>query len=288
MGQFGPFFMFSGEGMMETASINDAEIEYDVTGAGEPVLLLHGVLLGDSFRPMLAEPGVADSHRCITWHRRGYAGSRPGPGTDSVTEAAADARALLEHLGIDRAHVVGHSYGGCVALQLALDAPEMIHSLALIEAALLVGPKEHAYRDALERNVAAFDPGDAEAFVDEFIGARWPDYRPILDWALPGAFQQAVADARTVFEGELPGLGRWSFGEAEAQTIERPTLTILGGDSDAIGRRFGDAHRWLLATFPNAEEVVLPGMTHLPQMQDPAATANAISGFWARHRMPKG
>jgi pimeloyl-ACP methyl ester carboxylesterase len=273
---------------METASINGAEIEYEVTGEGEPVLFLHGVLLGDSFRPTLAEPGVADRHRCITWHRRGYAASRPGPSNHSIGEAAADARALLEHLGVERAHVVGHSYGGCVALQLALDAPEMVYSLALVEAALLVGPKEGAYRAALARNVAAFREGDAEAIVDEFIGARWPDYRPILDRELPGAFEQAVIDATTVFEGELPGLGRWSFGEAEAGRIDQPTLSILGGDSDAIGRRFGDAHRWLLATLPNAEEVVLPGMTHLPQMQDPRATADAITSFWSRHPMSSG
>ena len=268
---------------MQTSRINGAEIEYEVIGDGEPVLFLHGVLLGDSFQPMLAEPGMADSHRCITWHRRGYAGSRPGPSFDSVEEAAADARALLEHLGIGRAHVVGHSYGGCVALQLALDAPERVHSLALVEAALLAGPSEQAYRDALQRNVQAFDPGNAAAFVDEFIGARWPGYRPVLDAELPGAFEQAVADASTVFEGELPGLGRWSFDEAAARTINLPTLTILGGDSDAIGRRFGDAHRWLLATLPNADEVVLPGMTHLPQMQDPAFVAGAISRFWTAH-----
>ncbi len=274
---------------MELARINGAEIEYEVTGAGEPVLFLHGVLLSDSFRPMLAEPGVADRHQCITWRRRGYAGSRPGPSVDSIPEAAADALALLEHLDVERAHVVGHSYGGCVALQLALDAPEKVHSLALVEAALLVGPQEDAYRASLERNVAAFAAGgDPEAFVDEFIGARWPNYREILDRELPGAFDQAVVDATTAFHGELPGLGRWPFEEADARTVAQPTLTILGGDSDAIGRRFGDAHRWLLATLPNAEQVVLPGMTHLPQMQDPQATAAATTSFWARHPMSQG
>lgn len=271
---------------METARINGARIEYRVTGAGEPVLFFHGVLLSDAFQPMLAEPGVADSHQCITWRRRGYAGSRPRPSTDSIAEAAADGRALLDLLGIERAHVVGHSYGGCVALQLALDAPERVHSLALVEAALLVGPQEDAYRASLERNVAAFAAGgNPEGFVDEFIGARWPNYRETLDRELPGAFAQAVADAKTVFVGELPGLGRWRIDEVTAATIAQPTLSILGGDSDAIGRRFGDAHRWLLATLPNAEEVVLPGMTHLPQMQDPQATAAAITHFWAHHPM---
>jgi pimeloyl-ACP methyl ester carboxylesterase len=271
---------------MQLASVSGARIEYEVIGEGEPVLFLHGVLLGDSFRPMLAEPGVAGNHRCILSHRRGYAGSRPGPAADSVAEAAADARALLEHLGISRAHVVGHSYGGVVALRLALDAPELVHSLALVEAALLVGPDEHRYRDALKRNIAGFSKDDAESIVDEFIGARWPGYRPTLDHHLPGAFDQAVADATTVFEGELPGLLVWPFGEADARRIAQPVLSILGGDSDAIGRRFGDAHRMLLATLPNAEEVVLPGMTHLPQMQDPSLTAAAIVHFWSRHPMP--
>lgn len=273
---------------MDTARINGAEIEYDIIGDGEAVLFCHGVLLGDSFRPMLDVPGMADSHRCITWHRRGYAGSRPGPGADSVIEAAADARALLEHLDVERAHVVGHSYGGCIALQLALDAPERVHTLALVEAALIVGPQERVYRDALARSVAAYKPEGTEALVDEFIGARWPGYRPSLDQALPGAFEQAVADAGAVFDGELPSLGRWSFDETEARRITQPTLSVLGGDSDALGRRFGDAHRWLLATLPNAEEIILPGMTHLPQVQDPKVTAGAIASFWTRHPMSNG
>jgi pimeloyl-ACP methyl ester carboxylesterase len=271
---------------MKQASINGARIEYEVIGEGEPVLFLHGVLLGDSFRPMLAEPGVGDGHRCILSHRRGYAGSTPGPAEDSIAEAAADARALLDHLGVDRAHVVGHSYGGVVALQLALDAPERVRSLALVEAALLVGPDEEKYRNALKRNIEAFSEADAEAIVDEFIGARWPGYRPTLDRHLPSAFDQAVLDAKTVFQGELPGLLHWRFGEADARRVTQPVLSILGGDSDAIGRRFGDAHRWLLATLPNAGEVVLLGMTHLPQMQDPSLTAAALVAFWARHPIP--
>ncbi len=77
-------------------------------------------------------------------------------------------------------------------------------------------------------------------------------------------------------------MGRWSFGEAQARPTTADPLDSRG-DSDAIGRRFGDAHRWLLAMLPNAEEVVLPGMTHLPQMQDPQATAAAITSFWSRH-----
>ena len=268
---------------MDLVSINGADIEYEGLGSGEPVLYLHGVLLGESFRPMLAEPGVASGYRAIVYHRRGYAGSTPGSAADSIAETAADGGALLRHLGIERAHIVGHSYGGVVALQLALDAPEVVHSLALLEAALLVGPDEQAYRNALARNIEQFSEADAESIVDEFIGARWPNYRSVLDRHQPGAFEQAVADAGTVFRGELPGLQRWPFGEAEARGITQPTLSILGGDSDAIGRRFGDAHRMLLASLPNAEGVVLPGTTHLPQMQDPQATAEALVAFWSRH-----
>lgn len=270
---------------MELARINGAEIEYEDAGTGEPVIFLHGVLLGDSFRSVLAAPLVVNGYRTITYHRRGYAGSKPGPAVDSIAEAAADCRALLTYLDVERAHVVGHSYGGVAAIQLTLDSPDMVHSLALLEAALLVGPNEQTYRDALTRTIERFREEDAEAVVDHFLGERWPGYRAVLDRALPGAFEQAVADASTVFQRELPGLLRWSFGEAEARRINHPVLSILGGDSDAIGRRFGDAHRMLLASLPNAEEVVLPGTTHIMQLQDPNATAAALTDFWARHQM---
>ncbi len=64
-------------------------------------------------------------------------------------QQAADCRRLLEVLGADRAHLVGHSYGGAIALQLATDAPDLVQTLALLEPALMVGSSGPDYRESL-------------------------------------------------------------------------------------------------------------------------------------------
>jgi pimeloyl-ACP methyl ester carboxylesterase len=87
-------------------------------------------------RPLLAEPELASRYRLIHYHRRGYMGSTLGSEPLITSRQAGDAAALLKHLGVRSAHVVGHSFGGLIALQLALDAPALVHSLALLEPSL--------------------------------------------------------------------------------------------------------------------------------------------------------
>ena len=276
---------------MERARTDGAELEYEVSGAGEPVVFVHGAFVADAFRPLLAEPGLADRYRLILYHRRGYAGSGRAAGPVGVAGQAADCRALLRHLGVQRAHVVGHSYGGAVALQLGLDAPEVAHSLALLEPALPVGASARGYREALARGVERYREAGAAVVVDEFLRARWPSYRDALEQALPGAFAQAVADAETWFEREVPGLLDWRFGEAEARRVAQPTLAVLGGASEALWPRFGEAQRLLLAWLPRAEGFVLPGATHFLQLESRSCSrgmADALAGFFARHPFPAG
>ena len=273
---------------MERVRTDGAELEYEVSGTGEPVVFIHGAFIADTFRPLLAEPSLAGRYRLILYHRRGYAGSSRAAGPVSVARQAADCRALLRHLGVERAHVVGHSYGGAVALQLALDTPGVVHSLALLEPALMVGASAQGYRESLARGAERYREAGAAVVVDEFLQARWPGYRAALERALPGAFAQAVADAGTSFERELPGLLGWRFGEAEARRISQPALSVLGGESDALWSRFGETHRLLLAWLPHAEGFVLPGATHFLQLEDPRGMAEALAAFWARHRLPAG
>jgi pimeloyl-ACP methyl ester carboxylesterase len=272
---------------MERAVVDDIVLEYTVAGAGagEPAVFIHGAFVADIFRPLLAEPDLADWYRLILYHRRGHAGSGRTPGPFGVGHQAADCRTLLRHLGVERAHVVGHSYGGAIALQLALDAPEVVHSLALLEPALMAGGSGQGYREALAQGVARYRVADAAIVVDQFLEARSPRYRALLDGALPGAFAQAVADAGTWFEYEVPGLLDWRFGEAEARRIAQPALSVLGGGSDLLWDRFGEVHRLLLDWLPHAEGVVLPNATHLLQLEDPRGTAAALAAVWERHSL---
>jgi pimeloyl-ACP methyl ester carboxylesterase len=165
---------------LERARTEGAELEYEVSGTGEPVVFIHGAFIADMFRPLLAEPSLAGRYQLILYHRRGYAGSSRTSGPISVARQAADCRDLLRHLGVERAHVMGHSYGGAVALQLALDTPGVAHSLALLEPGLMVGASAQGYRDSLAQAVERYREVGAAVVVDEFLEARWPRYRASL------------------------------------------------------------------------------------------------------------
>jgi pimeloyl-ACP methyl ester carboxylesterase len=117
--------------------------------------------------------------------------------------------------------VAGHPYGGAIALQLALDAPDVISSLALLEPALLMVPSAPQFLEAMGPVMQMYEAGDKMGAVDSFLQTVvGPEYRNVLDRVLPGAFAQAAADADTFFRVELPALQQWSFTQAEAFVLE--------------------------------------------------------------------
>jgi pimeloyl-ACP methyl ester carboxylesterase len=265
-------------------SVDGAELESRVVGTGEPVLLVHGSHIADAFAPLLREPALTDRYGLIDYHRRGFAGSTHPNRPLSIAEQAADCRGLLGALGIDRAHVVGHSYGGVIALQLALDAPTTVNSLALLEPALLGVPSAQQFMEAMGPVAGMYQAGDKAGAVEAFLRAVvGPDYRRTLDEAVPGGYEQAVRDADTFFAQEMPALQEWRFTRDEAQGIKQPVLAVLGADSAAVWPGFGEGHELVREWFPQAEGFTLPGATHGLQMQNPRALSEALAAFFARH-----
>ena len=183
---------------MQRADLDGPTLEYEDSGTGEPVVCIHGALIADAFRPFLAELGRAGRYRLISYHRRGYVGSSPAHGGASYEAEADDCRELLAHLGVERAHVVGHSSGGGIGLQLALDAPEVVHTLTLLEAALVIGESADQYRQALVDSMHRFREGDARVAVDAFLESRWPGFREPLERALPGAYRAGTHRCRNL------------------------------------------------------------------------------------------
>jgi pimeloyl-ACP methyl ester carboxylesterase len=262
---------------LDRAQLEGVELEYEVRGAGEPVVLVHNGPLIDGFKPLLEHPAIVERYRVVHYHRAGYAGSSRLAGPLTFAEEAATTRALLRHLGIERAHVVGHSSSGSMVLQLALDAPDAVQSLALLEPALLAVPAPPEVLQAVE----LYRAGDkAKAFDTFLLGTCGPDYRPALEQAVPGAFDQAVADADTFFGQELPALRQWSFRPDDARRVKQPALVVRGERSGPIHHQ-----RWdlLMAWLPNAEPFVLPGATHLLHLENPDGMAEALAAFFARH-----
>ena len=265
---------------MERANVDGITLEYEVGGSGEPVVLVHGSVIADAFGPLMAEPVLRERFRLIHYHRRGFAGSSRPDGPLPISRQAADCLALIRSLGIQQAHVVGHSYGGAIALQLALDAPEAVRSLSLLEPALLAvasGPK------FLEQGVPIlemYEAVDKAAAVDAFLVAvSGVGYRAELDRELPGAFEQAVVDADTSYRVEMPALQEWTFSREDAARIKQPVLAVLGADSDAVQPAIGEVHQLLLEWFPQAKPFVLSKATHALQMQNPRGMAQGLAAF---------
>jgi pimeloyl-ACP methyl ester carboxylesterase len=127
-----------------------------------------------------------------------------------------DCCALLSHVGVRYAHVIGHSFGGPIALQLALEVPQLVHTLTLLEAALMVGDSEKLYRQGMQQSMQRYGEAGARVVADEFLQMRWPGYREPLEKVLPGAFEQAVADAPASFAADVPAALDSSFGDAQA------------------------------------------------------------------------
>ena len=188
-------------------SADGAVLEYEVVGTGAPFVLIHGALLAEAYAPLCAEPALTAHSRLVRYHRRGYAGSSRVAPPFSIAQQAADCVAVLRHLGIERAHVVGHSSGGIMALRLALDAPEVVQSLILLEPALMDVPSGAQLGEVLGPVLQRYGAGDKAGAVDSFL--RWAigqNYRTWLDPMIPGAYDQMVADADTFFAVELPSL----------------------------------------------------------------------------------
>jgi pimeloyl-ACP methyl ester carboxylesterase len=114
-------------------------------------------------------------------------------------------------------------------------------------------------------------------------GVCGPDYRAVLERVLPGAFEQAVADADTFFDQELPAVRGWPFGQEDARRVTQPALLVLGARSREVTPVFDQRHELLLAWLPDAEPFVLPDATHLLHVQNPRGTAEGLAAFFARH-----
>jgi pimeloyl-ACP methyl ester carboxylesterase len=263
--------------MVDAVKIGDARLAATSEGAGDPVLLIHGALVADSYGPMLSEGDLTRSYQVITYHRRGFQGSAPVASGHTIADEARDALAVLDHYGVGSAHVVGHSYGGVVALQLAIDAPSRVRSLGLFEPALLSVPSAEAFGSGVGPVVERFEARDNEGALMAFLElVGGPDPMSRLTKLPEAATEQALADLATLFAGDFPALSGWTVTEEQLRSIDVPALTVLGSESADLFRESIDV---LEATLPQSRPFRLAGAAHFLQMEQPAAMSNAVRSF---------
>jgi pimeloyl-ACP methyl ester carboxylesterase len=268
---------------VQSVIVNGVELEYEAIGSGEPVLLVSPVL-ADGFLPLLSEPALADRFLLIRYHKRGWAGSTHTPPPVTISDHAADATALLDHLGIRRAHIAGHSSGAAVAAQIALDRPDRVRSLILLELSLLSVSSGEAFLEEAGPAFEAYAAGDrARAlamFMSAVSGLEWTVCRALLDQRLPGALAQTVDDGETFFGVELPALTEWEFGPQQAAAIDQPVLSILGAETRPL---WVEVAEFLRSYVPQIEERTIAGVGHLLHIQRPEPVARAMAAFLKRN-----
>ncbi len=268
---------------MDRLDVDDAQIEFEVRGEGAPVLLIPPALVIDALaHPLFAEPEIASQYQLIHYHRRGDSGSTLGSEPLAMSRQARDAAALLMHLGIKRAHIVGYSYSGVIALQFAAQTPELVHTLALLEPALRLVPSgTEYYEHTVFPMIKAYRAGDkrmtVQIFCDTVFGPNW---QPIVERAIPGIVEQALHDVDT-FMLEQPAMQQWQFGPELAASIHQPVLSILGVRSY---RLFQEGRPLLHSWLPQTEDCDVQA-THMLTLQDAPGVAHCLADFFSRHPM---
>ena len=119
-------------------------------------------------------------------------------------------------------------------------------------------------------------------FMSVVSGREWDACRTLIDGGIPGAVDAAVRDADTFFGIELPSLGSWTFGAAEAASISQPVLSVLGTKTEPLWTEVAAALRtWI----PHIEECNVEGVGHLLHLERPEPVAQGLADFLGRHRI---
>jgi 3-oxoadipate enol-lactonase len=252
------------------ADINGTRLCFERQGSGPALLFIHGTALDHRMWRAQVE-ALAPRYDVIAYDVRGFGKSALPNGPFCHYQ---DAEALLEHLGVRRAVVVGHSSGGLYALELALARPELVAGCALVCGALGSGapfPEDlkaligELRAVAAERGVEAAKPiwgscslftparelasvrGELDAMLAEYHGWQWLHGSPAGNLAPPA--------------------------HERLESIAVPTLVVEGGRDHTYNTAVA---RTLAARLPCATLLRLPHAGHMANMEDPAAVTRSI------------
>ena len=272
---------------LKLTSINGVELElYDTGGDGEPVAFVHAPIRHECYA-VIQEPALTGRFRVIHYMRRGWGKSSTDGLPLTIAQQAEDSRAVMQHLGINRAHLVGQSYAGAILLQFAVDFPEAVHTLALLEPGLPSVLETSAEHGAAMAAVGPLlEAGDVEGALNAAFETIAPGFRSSFDKTLPaGWYGRWVADLERVgFPHEIPALNVWQFTAEDAAKITAPVLNVTGAKTASF---FTDIHNTVQQWIPHAERAVVPDSTHAMLEEQPKASAEILAGFFSRHPMPR-
>ncbi|XOZ32251.1 alpha/beta fold hydrolase [Halomonadaceae bacterium KBTZ08] len=256
--------------MSETVVLNAG-----VKGDGPPLILMHGLFgAGDTLGGVRRR--LAPEYEVHSLDLRNH-GDSPHVASMSYPEMAADVLAYMDRVGLDQAHLLGHSMGGKTAMELALMAPERVHRLIVADIApVAYEPHHDAIQDALEALEPATVTSRREA---DAVLARFIDDKGVRQFLLTnlvpgeGGFRWRMNVA-----GILGCYEQIMAGPSTSGDFAGPTLFVRGGASDYIQSHHQEA---VQGYFPNAQLKVIPEAGHWLHAEKPDLFARICHRFLA-------
>jgi 3-oxoadipate enol-lactonase len=258
--------------MMHTVKINGTEIACRFDGPdGGRVVLMSNSLMADHTMWDVTAPALAGRYRVLRYDTRGHGGSGTTPGPYSIAMLADDALALLDALGIGKAHVVGLSMGGMIAQQLGARFPERVNSLSLCDTASEMPPRtlwEERFATAKSEGIPGLVEGTLKRWFTPGFIARDPASvdkvrRMILGTGVEGYFGCAAA-VRDLAQTTM------------LLRIKAPTLILVGRDDPACTVEQSTVLKRMI---DGSEMVVIENAAHLANIEQPEAFNRALRSF---------
>ena len=260
---------------MPAQTVNGISLHYEIKGAGAPLLFIHGLGgSGEDWEHQVAH--FTRSYQVITPDLRGHGRSDKPAGDYSMQFFASDIAALLKALRLPPAHIVGLSLGGGVAFQLALDAPEVVRTLVVVNS----GP-EMILRTFKEKLAIWLRYAIIRVFGLQKLGAivgrkLFPDQAHAAE--LKAFLERYARNEPHAYQAALRAFVGWSV-TARLGELRCPTL-IMSADQDYTPVAFKEAY---VGKIPGANLVVIPDSHHAAPSERPEAFNGLLDDFLRNH-----
>lgn len=250
------------------AAVNGIKLYYEVYGEGDPIVLLHGSFMTINMNWGQLIPELAKTRKVIALEMQGHGHTAHSERQITYSTLATDVAGVMKHLKIDNADILGYSFGGAIAYQLAIQNPELVKKLIIISATYKSEGWQPEVRNVLQTMQPEFL--DNTPLKTEYISVA-PD---TSNWHK--------------FTGNMIKFNNTSYnlGEENIKSIKAPVLLIMG-DNDGIDKTilvntyqllggcvFGD-----MAGLPQSQLAIIPGKTHVSLMMDTEIILSTINSF---------
>lgn len=262
---------------MPKGRVNGIELYYELHGQGAPVLLIAG-LSADHFMWALQLPGLVQEFQCILFDNRGVGQSSQPQGPYTTRQLANDAAALLSHLGIAKAHIVGHSMGGAIAQEFAINHPTKTASVAILGSFARLDERARRGLGVWKQCFQRLEPeGYLEHVYQNCFTHRMYEIPGAVDMVkmqtLANPFPQSLAG----FMGQAAACESHDTTDRLGQ-IKGPALVWAATEDALLPPRFSRA---IAEGIPEAEYYEQPGCSHLFNIEQTEET-NANLVRWLR------